>query len=275
MKLGVFNNLKAVRSTSVGFFLSDDAGQEVLLPNKYVPEDFDVFDTIDVFVYKDSEDRIIATNLRPYIELGQFACLRVEDVGEYGAFVDWGLEKHLLIPFKEQARPLKVGDLVAVHLLYDQLTERLVGSTKTFKYLEKENIQLSEGQEVQILVAENTDLGYNVIVNNQYKGLVYRNEVFKRIYLGDILTAYVKRIRPDKGIDIILQQQGYANTEPNAQRILSALKENNGYLPLSDASNPEQIYKVLEMSKKTFKKSVGNLYRDRKITIADDGIRLL
>ena len=232
-------------------------------------------DDIEVFIYRDSEDRIIATTLEPKIQLNEFAYLQVKAVTQVGAFLDWGLEKDLFVPFREQNKKMEVDKWYAVYLYLDEDTDRLVASCKVNRFFEKENIDLTIGQEVDILVFEETDLGMNAVINNKYKGLIYENEIFQRIKIGTRTKAYVKNIRDDKRIDLSLQKQGYANVEPNAERILEKLKANNGFLDVTDKSDANYVMYQLEMSKKTFKKAVGALYRQRLIRIEDDGIYLV
>lgn len=275
LAIGEYNTLTILRGTSVGFYLGDDEGNDVLLPHKYIPADAEVGQTIEVFLYRDSEDRVIATTLKPLIELNKFACLEVTAVTNFGAFLDWGLEKELLVPFREQNLKLRQGDWTIAYLYLDEQTDRLVASVKVNKYLEVEDIDLEEDEEVQVLIYEKSDLGYNVIVNNKYRGLIYENEIFQRVVWGDVLTAYVKKIREDGKIDISLQKAGYLNTiEPNAQKVLDSLKAAGGSLSLSDKSDPIDIQTQLEMSKKNFKKAIGNLYKQKMITISEEGISL-
>ncbi|GAB2587728.1 CvfB family protein [Spirosoma areae] len=280
--IGRINTLTALRQTSVGFFLGDlsdrksqDFSNDILLPNKYVPDTLAVEDDIDVFVYTDSEDRPIATTLTPAIQRDEFASLQVVAVTSAGAFLDWGLEKDLLAPHREQARPMEVGQWYVVFMYLDTRTNRLVASSKLSRFLDPDVSDLFEGEEVRLLAYETTDLGMNVIINNRYKGLVYANEIFRTVRPGDPLLGYVKRIRDDNHVDVSLQKAGFENVEPNAQRILATLKAENGFLPLTDNSPPDEIYKSLEMSKKTFKKAVGTLYRERKVVLEEGGIRLV
>ncbi|CAN5540150.1 S1-like domain-containing RNA-binding protein [soil metagenome] len=280
--IGRINTLTALRETSVGFFLGDlsdrktqDFGNDILLPNKYVPDTLAIDDDIDVFVYTDSEDRPIATTLTPAIQCDEFAALKVVAVSSAGAFLDWGLEKDLLVPHREQSRPMQVGEWYVVFMYLDKSTNRLVGSTKISRFLDPDVRDLVVGDEVQLLAYETTDLGMNVIINNRYKGLVYANEIFRTVRPGDPLIGYIKNIRDDGLIDVSLQKAGFENVEPNARRILATLKSENGFLPLTDNSPPEEIYKTLEMSKKTFKKAIGTLYRERKIVLEEKGIRLV
>lgn len=279
--LGRINKLTALRETSVGFFLgqptsgSHDERDDILLPNKYVPSGLAVGDEIDVFVYTDSEDRPIATTLTPHIMRDEFAPLPVVAVSSVGAFLNWGLEKDLLVPYREQSKPMAVGEWYVVFLYLDEETGRLVGSTKVNRFLDSDVSALRDGDAVDLLAYELTDLGVNVIINDRYRGLLYRNEVFRSIQPGDRMPGYIKRIRDDDRIDVSLQQAGFGNVEPNAQHILSMLTQQGGFLPLTDSSDPQLIYQMLEMSKKTFKKAIGTLYKDRRIDIRPDGIVLV
>lgn len=274
LHLGIKNTLRILRGTGVGMFLGDDEGNDVLLPKKYVPENAIVGDDIEVFIYRDSEDRIIATNLEPKIQLNQFACLQVKSVTAIGAFLDWGLEKDLFVPFREQNKKMEESRWYAVYLYLDEETDRLVASCKVNRYFEKENIDLQIGQEVDLLIFEETDLGLNAVINNKYKGLIYENEIFQRIKIGTRTKGFVKNIRDDNRVDLSLQKQGYANVEPNAERILEKLKANNGFLDVTDKSDANYVMYQLEMSKKTFKKAIGALYRQKIIRIEEDGIYL-
>ncbi|MCB0515931.1 MAG: S1-like domain-containing RNA-binding protein [Chitinophagales bacterium] len=272
IQLGKINTLTVKRLTSVGAFVGDES-QDILLPKKYLSPNIAVDSQMDVFVYKDSENRWIATTLKPYIFRNEFACLRVKDINKTGAFLDWGIEKDLLIPYREQNVKMQVGKWYIVYLYEDSQTERLVATTKISKYLQNENIALAQNEAVNILIAKETDLGYNVIINNQHWGLLYKNEIFKRVFFGDKLKAYVKNIRPDQKIDVSLDPQGMESIEPNAQQILEALKKNKGFLPLHDQSSPEEIKQKLQMSKKAFKKAIGSLYKQQIIDISDKGIK--
>ncbi len=281
IEIGKYNTLTILRDTKVGLYLGnpdvDPEGiNDVLLPNKYVPQQFEIGDVLTVFVYLDHEERPVATTLEPYILLNEFALLRVNFVNKVGAFLDWGLEKDLFVPFKEQARPMEKGKRYLVYLYLDEKTNRLVASSKTNQFLNNENITVSEGEEVELIVSHITESGINVIINELHKGLVYRDEVYDdAIRTGDRLKGYIKHIRPDKKIDVSLQQFGYQNIEPNAQRILDELRASRGFIRLSDNSHPEDIKTVLKMSKKTFKKAIGALYKDRKIEIKEEGIYLI
>lgn len=273
--IGKKNTLTALRHTSVGMFLGDAYGNDVLLPNKYVPDGLREGDSLEVFVYKDSEDRIVATNLEPALQLNEFAYLRVNSVSRFGAFMDWGLEKDLLVPFQEQAVPLKEGQWATVGLLLDLDTERLVGTCKVNRFLKYDDIDLETGQEVDVLVYERSDLGFNVILDNRYRGLIYANEIFQPLSIGSRVRGYIKNVRDDKSIDVILQKQGYHQVvDASTETILLVLRQNGGFLPLTDSSEPALIYQQLGMSKKTFKKAIGALYRERRIRLETTGIYL-
>jgi uncharacterized protein len=275
IELGKHNLLYVLRKTPPGLFLGDLQGGEVLLPNKYIPENIDVNDEIEVFIYKDSEDRIIATTLDPKIYLHEFAALRVKEVNDYGAFLDWGLEKDLMVPYREQTQRMRTGDYQVVYLYIDEETGRLAATNKVERYLDKGPVDLTEGEEVDLLVWMETDLGYNVIVNNRYKGLLYHDEIFKRIEIGDALKGFVKKVREDDKLDITIQKRGLESIDEGAQVVLEKLRATKeGMLKLSDKSSPEEIVEHFEMSKKTFKKAIGALYRQKIIRIENDGIYL-
>ncbi len=278
IEIGKYQYLIIDRHTSVGFFLEDFEGTEdVLLPKKYITEDMEIGDEIKVFVYNDSEDRIIATTQRPYISAHEFAFLKVNEVNQVGAFLDWGLEKDLLVPFKNQARKMEEGKSYIVYLYEDEETDRLVASSKVDKFLNKaaESEELKISDEVQLLVRGKGDLGINVIVENEFSGLIYADEVYDRLLPGQHITGYIKQIREDGKIDVSLQPIGYASIEPNAQKILNILRENEGFLPYGDKSNPDEIRSTFLMSKKLFKKAIGSLYKARIIEIKPEGIFLI
>lgn len=272
--LGEYNLLRIDRILDQGAYLVDEEENDVLLPNKYMVENAQVDDEVEVFVYNDSEDRLIATNLTPKFTLNEFAFLQVKDVNRFGAFLDWGLEKEILVPFSEQNQRMEIDRWYIVRLLLDEKTNRLVASNKLNKFIETDHITVEEGEEVDLLVSEKTDLGYKVIIEDVHQGLVYANEVFRELNVGETLKGYVKNIREDGKIDISLQKQGYGNVEPNAIKILERIKEKEGFLALTDKSQPEDIYAQLEMSKKTFKKAIGGLYKRKLIRMTEEGIYL-
>jgi predicted RNA-binding protein (virulence factor B family) len=275
IEIGKHHKLEIRRETSVGLFLGDESGEEVLLPNKYRPERFDIGDTIDVFVYRDNAERKIATTLTPDIELHEFALLKVFDITENGAFMEWGLEKHLFVPFSEQNQDMQAGKWYVIYLDLDQKTDRLYGSAKVEKHLSNEVITLREAEEVDLLIYKQTDLGYSVIVNNKYQGLIYGNEVYRDLRIGERLKGFVKKIREGNKLDISLQPIGFVKAnKANTDIIYEALGLEDGFLPFTDKSPPEEIYARFAMSKKAFKNAIGALYKEKRIVIEEDGIRL-
>lgn len=275
IELGRINNLEILRDTSVGLFLGDEDGNDVLLPNKYVPTSYEIGEKIKVFCYLDYDERPVATTLEPDIMLGEFRLLQVAEVNEFGAFMEWGLEKHLLVPFREQRVKMKEGQWYVVHCYLDERSGRLVGSNKLDKFLSNENIDLKEWEQVDLVVTRQTDLGWEVIVNERHKGLVYFNEVFKPINIGDVIPGCIKSIRKDNKLDISLQPLGARVLEPAANKIFEVLQAHGGFLPLHDKSAPEEIRDMFQMSKKTFKKGLGTLYKERKIKLETDGFSLV
>ncbi|WP_291275982.1 S1-like domain-containing RNA-binding protein [Flavobacterium sp.] len=273
LQIGTYHTLKIARDTKVGLFLVNET-DEILLPKKYVPADFHIGDDITVFVYLDHEERPVATTLKPFITINQFAVLKVNYTNKFGAFLDWGLEKDLFVPFKEQARPMEKDKRYVVYLYEDEKTNRLVGSSKINQFLDHESIDLEKNQEVDVMVSHITDAGINVIINGRYRGLAYKNEVFTSVSPGYKTKAYIKQIRPDGKIDVSFQKLGFEVIDDSSQSVLQALKQNNGFLPLNDDSHPEEIKSVLKMSKKTFKKAIGSLYKQKQILIKEDGIYL-
>jgi uncharacterized protein len=275
IQIGEYQVLEILRDTVPGLFLGDAQGQEVLLPNKYVPEHFKIGDKIEVFVYLDSEERLIATTIRPYITLHEFAMLKVKDVNRIGAFMDWGLEKDLFVPFKEQVKKMQPGKSYLVYLYEDESSGRLVASQMIRKFLDNETLTVTEGEEVDIIMAGESDLGMNVIVNGKHLGLVYDDEIFNHFKIGEKMKAYVRKVREDNKLDIALQKAGYGHVEPNAKKILDTLDKVGGFLELHDDSDPNTIRDKLGMSKKTFKKAIGLLYKQKLISILENGIKKL
>lgn len=274
MELGKYNTLTILRNTKVGLFLGDDA-KDVLLPNKYVPKDYFIGDEITVFVYLDHEERLISTTLKPYVKLNEFAHLKVNYVNKFGAFLDWGLEKDLFVPFKEQTKTMEVGKRYLIYMYLDEQTNRLVATSKVNKYFLEEKPEYEPNEEVEVMISHFTDLGVNVIIENQFKGLAFTDEVFKDLKLGTKTKAYIKQIRPDGKIDVTFKKLGLEAIDDDAELVLKELKANNGFLGLHDKSHPEDIKTVLQMSKKAFKKAVGNLYKSRMIDIKENGIFLI
>lgn len=273
--LGKYNTLVAARETANGVYLQDGKGEEVLLPNKLVPKDLKIRGEISVFIFNDSEDRVTATTQQPKILLNEFAYLKVNEVNRFGAFLDWGLDKDLMVPFREQAKKMEEGKWYFVHLYLDHETNRLVGSGKLSRFFKNEEVDLQEGQEVDLLINFRTDLGVNVIINNKFKGLIYKSDLFQEIRPGERRKGFIKLIRPDKKIDVTLRKEGYDKVPEGAHKIIEKLKQNDGFLKLSDKSDPAEIYEQLGMSKKTFKKAIGGMYKRRMIRIEKHGIYLV
>lgn len=271
ISIGNFNTLKIARRTNVGLYLTD-GNEDVLLPKKYLPENFEIGDDIEVFVYLDHEERPVATTLEPYIFLNEFALLKVNYINEYGAFMDWGLEKDLFVPFREQARPMTEGNYYMIYMTLDDKTNRLVGSSKLNQFLDNSKLTVEVGEEVDLIVSHITDAGINVIINEKHKGLMYQNETFEDFRTGDRIIGYIKNIRPDGKIDVSRTKIGFEKVSDSVTKILTELEMNKGFLGLNDKSHPDEIKTVLGMSKKTFKQTVGVLYKEKKILIKDDGI---
>ena len=273
-EIGRYTTLKILRETVPGLYLGkeDESEEVVLLPHKYKPEQFKIGDEIRVFIYLDYEERLIATTLEPFLNLNEFGYLRCVDVTKHGAYMEWGLEKHLFIPFNEQARPMKVDNWYIIYLYLDEQTNRLAGSSKTNQFLQNDNLTIKVYDEIDILITHLTEIGANVIINGLHKGLIYLEDIFEDIRTGDFLKAFVNNIREDNKIDVVIQKPGYKSIEPNAQYILDELKSSGGFLPLHDKSSPDTIKDILGLSKKSFKKAIGRLYKDKQITIKEDGI---
>jgi len=268
--------LKIVKRSTFGLFLGDESGEEVLLPNKYCRDEMKPEGEVEVFIYRDSEGRKVATTLTPKIALHEFAQLKVNAASAVGAFMDWGLEKDLMVPFREQKQNLEEGRWYIVYMDLDQKTDRLYASNRIERYIQNDIITVKEGEEVSMLVWQKTDLGYTVIINNIHKGLIYENEIFTSLRIGDLIPGFIKKIREDGKIDLALQAAGYRNTkDANSETVLTKLKENGGFLSVTDKSSPEEIYSIFGISKKAFKRSVGDLYKQKIITLESGGIRLL
>ena len=272
--LGDYNNLKIVKRVSFGLYLDGDEDGEILLPAKYVPDGYDIGDIIKVFVYLDNEERLVATTEEPLAKVGDFALLRVAWTNDYGAFLDWGLLKDLFVPFSEQEGKMVKGNSYLVYVTIDRKSYRIYASARLDKFLSRTKPPYETDEEVDIIVWRRTDLGWKVIVNGNHSGLVFANEVFRDLKTGDRLKGYVKRVRTDGKIDIALQRHGVAGDDESSMRLLSAIEAQRGFLPLNDNSSPDEIYSMLGMSKRAFKRAAGKLYKQRLIIIDDDGLRL-
>lgn len=276
MQQGKISKLKIIKRATFGLYLGDESGDEVLLPNKFCTDVMKPGQDIDVFIYRDSEGRVVATTQTPKISIHEFALLQVTSVTAVGAFLNWGLDKDLMVPFREQKQKMEEGRWYIVYLDLDEKTDRLYASNRVERFLQNNEVSLKEGEEVSLVVLSKTDLGYSVIINHAHKGLIFENEIFREINIGDSLRGYVKNIREDGKIDVSLQPIGFNKfSDANIQLIYKHLTENHGFLNLTDKSSPEEISAKLGISKKAFKKAVGALYKQKKIEIQPDGIKLI
>lgn len=272
---GRWQTLKFNRKSPHGWYLIDKDAEEVLLPNKYLPEKIIVGQDTNVFVYRDSEERLVATYLKPLIELNTFAILDIVATSNFGAFANWGMEKHLFIPFKEQHQRLREGDYSIVYMYLDNVTDRLVGSARVNRWLNPDTPIYKKGQKVSVMVYHQNEVGYQVIIEQEFRGIIYTNEVFEPLNIGDRLQAYVRQIRDGGLVDLSYTPLGRSKISSYQERILRELNANDGFIPLNDKADPEQIQQLLQMSKKSFKEAIGGLYRDRIIDFYRNGIRLI
>ncbi|MBQ8050525.1 MAG: GntR family transcriptional regulator [Bacteroidaceae bacterium] len=276
MELGRVNRLTVIKQVDFGLYL--DGGEvhgPILLPSRYVPEGTKVGDELDVFIYLDQDERLVATTERPLAQVGDFAHLEVAWVNNFGAFLNWGLMKDLFVPFREQKMKMQKGNRYIVHIHLDERSHRIMASAKVEKFLSQDMPPYRPGDAVEVLVWQKTDLGLKAIVDNRFSGLLYDQQMFREPHTGDRLTAYVQQVRPDGKIDLILQPLGQQAATEFSEVLLQHLQTNGGHTPLGDKSPAEEIYAVFGVSKKVFKKAVGDLYRRRIITIGDDGLTLI
>jgi len=273
--VGKFNKLQVVKKVDFGVYLSDGSNPEkVLLPGKYVPAGIQLNDWINVFLYHDSEDRLIATTLTPKAQVGDIALLAVKDVSSVGVFLDWGLEKDLFVPFKEQRERMVLDHSYVVMVMIDRLTGRIMASNRFNIIVKPGRPQLENGQPVDLIVYDRADIGFKVLVNRQYQGFLYRNEIFQPVAIGDELKGFVHKIRPDNKLDVRLQKSGFGGVLEVKDTIMNELTAAGGFLPHNAYSPPEEIKKRFHMSKNVFKQAIGNLYKERRIEVTDDGIKL-
>lgn len=274
--IGKRNTLKIVRSSQPGLYLDGGELGEILLPGKYIPKNVQPKDLLDVFVYLDSEDRLVATTETPLAEVGDFAALKVVGLNRnVGAFLDWGLEKDLLLPFREQDKPLRIGQRVVVFVYLDAQSNRIVASARLGRHLSKEKAKYRDGQPVNLLVTSKTPLGYNTIIENAHRGLLYHDRVHRPLQIGEKIKGFVTTVRPDGRIDLSLDQGGYKRVAPLTTQITEALKANGGKLPFDDSTPPEVIRAKFNVSKNAFKQALGALYKKRRIQFAPPGIVLV
>ena len=275
IKIGNYNTLRVARFVDFGAYLTDDDNNEVLLPARYVPDDATVGDEIEVFVYTDSEDRPVAVTEHPFATVGEFAFLQVAQVNKFGAFLDWGVPKHLLVPFSEQRLRMEEGGIYPVYVYLDDITKRVVASGKLEKFLGNVIPDYKPGQEVQALVWKHTDIGYKVIVDNLFQGMIYDNEVYAPLEIQQTITAYVKNVRDDGKIDLTVGDRAAKRVSDLTSLILDRIEHDGGRLTITDSSSSEEIKRAFHCSKKDFKKAVGKLYKERKIAIGEDCITLV
>lgn len=274
IELGKFNQLEVVKEVDFGMYLDGGEEGEILLPARYVPEGCEIGELLNVFLYLDIDERLIATTLTPLVQVGQFACLEVAWVNQFGAFLNWGLMKDLFVPFREQKMTMQVGRKYVIHAHVDEESYRIVGSAKIERYLSKDFPEYLPDDEVNILIWQKTDLGFKAIIDNKYSGLLYENEIFCALETGMELKAFVKQVREDGKVDLMLQKPGFEKIDDFSKTLLEAIKKQEGRIGLTDKSPADDIYDMFGVSKKTFKKAVGDLYRRRLIILQEDSIVL-
>lgn len=275
IKLGEYNRLTIVKAVDFGLYLDGGDEGEILLPSRYVPKDCRIGDELDVFIYLDNEERIVATTQKPLAKVGDFAYLEVSWVNEYGAFLHWGPLKDLFCPFREQKMRMEIGESYIVFVYIDRESYRIATSAKIEHYLQKDTPPYTVGTETDLLIWQKTDLGFKVIIDNRYQGLVYEDQIFKRIHTGDRMKGYISRVREDGKLDVTLQPLGYQQARAFSDTLLQYLKNNGGFCDLGDKSDAEDIKRRFQVSKKTFKKAVGDLYKRCLIVLDEQGIRLV
>lgn len=274
-EIGKINHLYVVKEVDFGIYLDGGDLGEILMPKRYVPEGTQPEDMIDAFIYLDSEDRLVATTEKPLAMVGEFALLEVVAVTPVGAFLNWGLPKDLFVPFREQRQPMEEGKKYLVYVYVDTNTKRIAASSKIENYLDNIPVDYDVDEEVDLIIVNESDLGYNAIIDNSHLGIIYKNEVFQPLNPGDKIQGFIKKIRTDGKIDLCLVKSGYEKISEFADRIVSELQKHEGFLALTDKSSPEEIYKIFKFSKKNFKAAIGTLYKKRIIVLEENGIRLL
>jgi len=274
-EIGKINHLYVVKEVDFGIYLDGGDLGEILMPKRYVPEGTMPGDHLDAFIYLDSEDRLVATTEKPFAMVEEFALLEVVSVTPVGAFLNWGLPKDLFVPFREQRQPMEEGKKYLVYIYVDTNTKRIAASSKIEQYLDNIPVDYDLDEEVDLIIVNETDLGYNAIIDNSHFGILYKNEVFQPLNPGDRVQGYIKKIRTDSKIDLRLEKIGYEKISSFVDRIIAELQKNKGFLPLTDKSSPEEIYQTFKISKKNFKAAIGALYKKRFIALEENGIRLL
>ena len=273
IQVGVYNQLKVIREVDFGVYL-DDGKEGILLPKRFVPADTKIGNELNVFLYHDGEDRLIATTQQPKGVLGEIVKLTAVSVMNQGAFLDWGLMKDLFVPKSKQITGMRIGGEYLVKIYMDEQTGRMAATEKFDSFLSNDALTVKEMDMVDLVIYRKSDIGYVVIINNLHTGVLHGNEVYREISIGDRLKGFIKKIRTDNKIDVVLGNKGYRRVEDELEKVIRLLKENNGYLPYHDKSSPEEIYAFFGMSKKAFKMTTGNLYKQRKISFTQTGIKL-
>jgi predicted RNA-binding protein (virulence factor B family) len=275
VEVGKVNKLSVSRRCDFGLIFDGLQLGEILMPNRYVTREMNPGDQLEVFVFRDSEDRLTATTQRPRAQVGEFALLRCKEVSNVGAFLDWGLPKDLFVPFREQRMKMRQGESYLVYVYYDKASGRIVGSSKLDKYLKDSRRFYKPGEEVELMVWQKSDLGYKFIINNERWGMVFHNEIFQPLDRGRLMKGYIRQVRPDGRIDLCLQKPGYERVTRLTDVILNHLKKNNGFMPITAKTPPREISALFGVSKKTYKNAIGALYKKRLIAVEEDGVRLV
>ena len=274
-QVGRFNKLEVVKEVDFGVYLDGGELGTILLPQRYMPEDCELGDWIDVFLYFDSEDLLIATTESPRVEVGRCEMLKVIDINNAGAFMDWGLPKDLLVPYSEQLKPMEVGYSYVVYVFHDQDSDRIAASTRLQDYLAEESVWVKPRQAVSLLIAGRTDLGYKAVINDQYLGLIFRDDAFRPLKVGERLPGFIKNIRPDGKIDLVISQGTLQGDHDLGEQIIDSLRASGGVSTLTDKSQPEEIYRTFKVSKKKYKQALGSLYRSKRILLSAEKIQLV
>ncbi len=272
IELGKKASLKIVKRTDFGFYLDGENFGEILMPKRYITPEMEIGKKVDVFVFLDGEERIVATTETPYAQVGEFGRMKVNKIEKVGAFLDWGVSKELLVPFSEQKIKMEEGRYYFVYVFLDTVTDRIAASMKIEKFLNKSKPEYRVGEQVSVIISSITDIGYKCITQDRFQGVMYKNEVYKKLQAGDKLNVFIKKIRDDNKLDFSLEPIGYSKIDKNAMHILTLLNKSNGKLPYNDKTDPEVIYEIFGFSKKVFKQAIGNLYKQREIIINPNGI---
>jgi predicted RNA-binding protein (virulence factor B family) len=273
-EIGKMNGLAILRACDHGLVLDGGELGEILMPNRYIPNEWSAGEILDIFLMRDSEDRLTATSLTPLAMVDEFACLRVVSATDIGAFLDWGLPKDLFVPFREQNVELREGQTAVVRVYFDQISGRIAASAKLDRYLDKTPPPFDAGEKVKLMICAKTDLGYKSIINGTHWGMIFFNDVFQPLEKGQLVDGYIKQVRPDRKVDLSLQEMDSNRFASLADTIVDYLKEQGGFMPITDKSPPEEIYKLFGASKKAYKRAIGGLYKKRRITFEKDGTKL-